>query len=334
VSDLWPRVDCLIDACLTPTDEYTLIAQGVGLLAAQRLHDTGRSLPPALERERALATFLHLAGMSLLRRIRDLLDGPMVLIKGPEVAAHYPHPVLRAYGDIDILVPNATTAQARLLAAGFTEIDAYEVPHTERPLGWPAFPLTIELHRTLPWLPAMCQPPLADAFDRAIPSRTGITGVQTLPELDHALLVASHAWRHVPLNRLGDLIDVMAMADGLDPHCLAARAAELRFGPIWATTIATADTLLDAPASGSTHLPWWARHLYPPRDRTVLELHTARWAGALRSPTLAGKLRSAASILHEDILPRRGEPWADKIDRISDAVRERHMPTFPRRPTS
>jgi hypothetical protein len=334
MSDLWPRVDRLIDACLATSDERTQIAQGIGLLAAQRLCDTGQPLPPALERERELATFLHLAGMSLLRRIRDRLDGPMIVIKGPEVAAHYPHPTLRAYGDIDILVPDAAAAQARLLAAGFVETADYEVAHTERPLRWSAFPLAIELHRTLPWLPALREPPLEDAFARAIPSRTGISGVQTLPEADHALLVASHAWRHVPLNRLGDLVDVMAMADGQDPATLAARAEEIRFGPVWATTRATAEALLDDAASGTLCLPWWARHLFPPRDRTVFEVHTARWAGTIHSPTLSGKLQSAGTILREDVWPRRGEPWGDKIARISVALRERHASSFLRRHTS
>ena len=42
-------------------------------------------------------------------------------MKGPEVAAHYPVPSDRPFGDLDLLVEDPEAAQRALIAAGFVE---------------------------------------------------------------------------------------------------------------------------------------------------------------------------------------------------------------------
>ena len=324
----WTRVDQLLDACLAQANLDDLIAHGLGLLIVERLLQTGQALPAVLEGERAVATMLHLAGRSLLGRIRSLLDGPVVLIKGPEVAAHYPDPMLRSYSDLDILVPDSAVAQATLLAAGFQPVQDFEFPHTQQPLRWPGSLLFVEVHRRLPWLDWMSPPPVAMYLDRGVPSATGLPGLLTLPPTDHALLVAAHAWKHAPLRRLRDVIDIAIMAQGLDRSCLAARAAELGMGRVWETTISACDALLgDGPIEAEA-LPRWARHLFPPRERTVAEVHTARWAGALWAPTMSTKARGLAGIIRNDLGPMPGELWRDKLARTGRAVRDATAPAL------
>ena len=331
MSETWSRVDRLVDACLEAATPEVLIAHGVGLVAAHRLHETGQPVPVALQREREVAAFLQLAAHSLLLRLRALLDGPMILIKGPEVAAHYPDAVMRSFGDLDILVPDSASARRALLRAGFVDIADYEFPHTQRPLRWPGCPLLIELHHALPWLPGMHPPAAATYFSRAIPSRTGIAGIETLPEVDHALLVAAHAWKHAPLNRLGDLLDVTAMADGQDGARLRARARQIGLGPVWDTTQGTIEELLSHAGEGGVRLPLWARHLYPPRQRSVFEAHLARWVGSIARPTPTGKLRAVVATLRQDMGPLPGEPWSHKMERTLRAVREARRPSLLRR---
>ena len=62
-----------------------------------------------------------MAAPALLERIRTATEGPLLLVKGPEVARLYPDPALRCFRDLDILVPDAPATQRQLLAAGFQE---------------------------------------------------------------------------------------------------------------------------------------------------------------------------------------------------------------------
>lgn len=327
MSDLWPKVDRFLDRCLELPSEV-LIAHGIHLLAAKRMRATGQLIPPILMEAERANLLRHLAGRSLLQRIRSVLDGPMVLLKGPEVAVRYPEPTLRAYGDLDLLVPNSADAKAILLGSGFEEIDDYEFAHTQRPLRWPGLPLAIELHHELPWLRWMTPPPPISFFSTAIPSATGLEGITTLPVAEHVLLVAAHSWRHVPLRRLNDLIDVAALVEDKDLDLLAAKAREMGMSSVWSTTIGVCNALLDQDRSRSVPLRLWARHLYPPRERSVAEVHAARWVGALWAPTPLGKVHSLAGTLREDLQPLPGEPWRNKLARTGRAVREADSPAL------
>jgi hypothetical protein len=327
MSDIWGRADLFIDSCLDSPPEI-LIAHGVHLLAINRMRVAGRPLPDLLVEAEKANLLRFLAGRSLLQRIRSLLDGPMVLLKGPEVAEQYPKPTLRAYGDLDILVPDSASAKSILLSQGFEEVDDYEFSHTQRPLRWPGLPLVIELHHQLPWLRWMTVPPTSTFFAEAIPSSTGIDGISTLPSSDHVLLVAAHSWRHVPLRRLNDLIDVVACAEGQDAALLERRANELGMGSVWSTTMRASNALLNGRPAESFPLRVWAKHLYPPRERSVAEVHMARWIGSLWAPTLLGKARSLLATVEEDFRPLPGEPWREKLSRTGRAVREAEAPAL------
>ena len=91
----------------------------------------------------------ELAVPGLLARVRAAWDGPLVLMKGPEVALDYRAPGLRSFGDLDLLTDDAEAAQAALIAAGFHEVfdpEIYKDIHHLRPLWWPGLPLVVELH--------------------------------------------------------------------------------------------------------------------------------------------------------------------------------------------
>ena len=111
-----------------------------------------------------------------------------------------------------------------------------------------------------------------------MPSATGIPGLLTLEPARHAVVLAVHAWAHVPLSRLGRLIDVAAVSQGVDRSETAAIARAWDVERLWRVTQATIDSLLGQeprPFAGRI----WARHLWSVRERTVLERHLERWLG-------------------------------------------------------
>ena len=118
-SPIWTAVERLADRAASIDD---LRAHRIHLIAARRLRALGRPVPAALANEMRASAACALTVPLLLRRVRAALDGPLVVIKGPEAAAHYPDPVLRPYGDIDLLVRDAAASQRALLAAGFFPI--------------------------------------------------------------------------------------------------------------------------------------------------------------------------------------------------------------------
>ena len=147
---IWAAVDHLLDEA---EDLAALRAHGLHLLAARRWREAGRSVPPDLLADERSAAIAALAMPSLLARVRAALDGPILLLKGPEVAARYPDPALRPLGDVDLLVPDAAEAEGVLRAIGFEpaegERTAARQPH-QPPLRWPTSPLRVELHHALP----------------------------------------------------------------------------------------------------------------------------------------------------------------------------------------
>ena len=212
---IWEGVDRLIDRAPTLAD---LRSHRIELLAARRWRALGRAVPDEfveLERRSALH---RLVVPRLLERVRGAYDGPMIVHKGPEVAAHYPDPILRDFGDVDLIVPNAEEVQRALIAAGFEEIGdpaLYLDIHHLRPLRWPELPLHVEIHARPKWVDSLAAPPVEELFAVAVPSTT-IDGVEAFPPEHHALLLAVHSWAHEPLRRLRDVIDIAAVAAGAD----------------------------------------------------------------------------------------------------------------------
>ena len=81
---VWAAVDHLLDRTEDPAG---LRAHGVQLLAARRWRVTGRPVPAALLADERSAAIATLAVPVLLTRVRAAVNGPIVLLKGPEVAA-------------------------------------------------------------------------------------------------------------------------------------------------------------------------------------------------------------------------------------------------------
>ena len=126
--DLWAAVDRLVDRAPRISD---LAFHGLHLLAARRYRQTGRLVPRDLAAAEKNAAVASLVAPIVLREARRAYDRTMVLMKGPEVAVKYRDPVLRPFGDLDLLVPDAEEARRALLAAGFVPAGSPDTPVAE-----------------------------------------------------------------------------------------------------------------------------------------------------------------------------------------------------------
>jgi hypothetical protein len=317
---IWSAVDRLVDS----TDDVAdLRANRLHLLAARRWRQLGREVPAELVADERLSVLVTLLLPELLGRLRDELEGPLVLHKGPEIAVAYPDPVLRPFIDLDVLVPDATAAQRALVAAGFVELGNpmyyAQAPHF-LPLELPGIPLLVEVHEHLNWPRWIGRSPTAELLAEAVPSSLGIDGVDTLAPHHHVLAVATHAWAHGPFTRVGDLVDVAALADGLDRDELARLAGRWGLGRLWRTTSATVDAVLfggPPPRAART----WARNLPAVRERTVLENHVGRWLSGFSALGLLGGWRVLGIEVGKDLRPAVNETWGQKLARVPHAFR-------------
>lgn len=319
-SRIWSAVDRLVDST---DDVANLRANRLHLLAARRWRELGREVPDELVEAERRSVLVTLFLPELLARMRSALDGPLVLHKGPEIAARYPDPVLRPFIDLDVLVPDATAAQAGLLAAGFEELGnpVYyaQAPH-RLPLELPGIPLLVEVHEHLNWPSWVGTSPTEELLAGAVPSALGIDGVDTLAPEHHVLAVATHAWAHGPFARVGDLVDVAALAEGLDPRELDRLAARWGLRRLWRTSSRTVDAVLfDGPRPRA--LRTWARNLTAVRERTVLEIHVGRWLSGFSALGPVGGWRVLGIEIGKDLRPAVGETWGQKLGRVPHAFR-------------
>jgi transposase-like protein len=270
---MWEHVDSLLAATASSPD--VMRVHRVELLEAHRRRAAGVALEPDLVADEARAAVNELATPGLLARVRAAWDGPLVLIKGPEVALDYGTTGLRSYGDLDFLTDDAAAAQAALIAAGFQEVfdeEIYEDIHHLRPLWWPGLPLVIELHTEVNWPERIPGPSTAELLAAAVPSRLGVDGIDALPPEQHTLVLAAHAWVHQPLGRLGNLIDVAVSLRRSDEAEVARLARRWGCRRMWRTTHNAVRAVVDGEGR-STGVAVWARHLRAVRERTVLEWH-------------------------------------------------------------
>ena len=297
-------------------------------LAARRLRVRGREVPEELAESERLGAAFALAAPVHLQRARAAVEGPLLVVKGPELAAGYPDDSLRVYRDLDLFALDAGGAQRALVAAGFVETGdpAYyaEAPHL-RPLAWPGLPMELEVHGRPNWPRWLEPPPVAELFEDAVPSATGIDGVLAPAPERHALLVAAHAWMHGPLERARDLVDVGLLAAEADRAELERLARAWGIEKLWAATLALVEgILLDGRPSRAQR--GWARNLAALSERTVLERHLARWVGWYTAfpPGLA--VRAMLDELRVDLLPEGDEGWRRKAFRSARAVRNAFVP--------
>jgi len=78
---LWEGVDRLLER-LTPE---LATEHGLGPLEARRLRRAGEEAPEHLFREERAGRTAALVAPALLKRAREAYDGPLLLVKGPEL---------------------------------------------------------------------------------------------------------------------------------------------------------------------------------------------------------------------------------------------------------
>jgi hypothetical protein len=318
------RVGCFSDSSPSVADlEY----HRVELIAARRRREAGLTLSRELvERERAAAV-TSLAAPALLARVRAAADGPLLLVKGPDVARYYPSPGLRDFRDLDLIVPDSPRTQRQLLAAGFEEVGEpalYEDIHHRRPLHWPGLPLVVEVHHAPKWLEGGTAPPTDELVAAAATQPRRQDWLLVLPPAHHALLLAVHGWAHLPLTRLRDLLDVALVAQAAEPGEIDALAARWGIRRMWRATSRAIDAVLGG-GSRPVSVAIWARHLEHARERTVLESHLQRWLGGLWGHP-SYRVLAAAGALGADLRPDDGESWPRKLARTRAAVGNAFVP--------
>jgi Uncharacterised nucleotidyltransferase len=316
---MWERIDSLLEASDSPLDVLRL--HRVELLEARRRQAAGLPLEPDMIADQTRVAVDEMAATPLLERVRAAWDGPLVLVKGPEVALDYGAPGLRSFGDLDLLTDDAEAAQAALIEAGFQEVfdpEIFEDIHHLRPLWWPGLPLVVELHTRANWPAGIPGPSTGELLAAAVPSRLGVDGVDTLPAAHHTLVLAAHAWAHQPLGRLGNLIDVAVTLRRTDPAEVDALARRWGCRRMWRTTHAAIRAVLEGERR-SPGVALWARHLEPVRERTVFEWHVKD----LLAPVWGLPPRAAIAAVRAEVLatagPEGAESWRAKLRRVRTA---------------
>src|SRR5581483_4194262 len=305
-TELWAAVGALIDRASVDG----VVVHKLAPLAAGRRRAAGEPVPEALAAEERAASFAALSATALLGRIRELGEGPIVLLKGPEVAALYPQNG-RRFVDVD--------------TKGFEPLEHHHLP----PLRWPVVPLVVEVHASPNWPRGMHAPPLAEILEAAVPSIVGVKGISAPRPLHHALLLTAHAWAHGPLQTLRDLVDVAALAAGEERAELDRLAAAWGIRRVWRTTRQAVDALF-AGGPRPAALRIWARHLNAVRERTVFENHLQAALHPFWGRPLAPALLESMAAIRTDLVPAPGESWKTKLQRIPRAVREARMPVSQR----
>ena len=212
IDPVFSRLDELLDNApsLHDIEHHRLL-----LVAARRRRELGLEVPQRMVAAERMAAAGSMAAPVLMAKVRDALDGPMLVMKGAEVAHHYPDPALRSYGDLDLIVPDAERSQQQLLDAGFElcgEAWVYEGIHHLRPLRAPGLPLLVELHHEPKWIDRLEPPAVHELLELGVPAPHLCDGVLVLPPAPHALVMAAHTWGHYPLTPLRDLLDIALVA--------------------------------------------------------------------------------------------------------------------------
>ena len=317
---IWDGVDRLVDRAPTLAD---IRSHRIELLAARRWRALGRPVPDEIVELERRSALHRLVVPRLLERVRDAYEGPMIVHKGPEVAAHYPDPILRDFGDVDLIVPNAEEVQRALIAAGFEEIGDpaffVGIQHL-RPLRWPSLPLRVEIHFRPKWVESLPAPSFDELLGAATPSKATIEGFLALPPEHHALILAAHSWAHEPLRVLRDVIDIAAVADAANPVEIQRLAREWHVSRLWlSTTHAISAVLLEGIRPPSVRL--WARNLPLVRERTVLETHLERWLSDFSILPFGSALAALPATFRRELGPEGEEGWHDKLGRARRAAR-------------
>ena len=316
---LWARLSVLVDRAPTLS---ALREHRVNLFAARCWRDAGRRVPAELRADERNAAMTALSVEPLLRRVRAAYDGTLMLMKGPEAAAHHLHPETRCFRDLDLLVDDPVAAQRALIAAGFMQgprAQKYAEGST-RATGVSGLPVHRRAASPTERSAVIPRPPVEEILDLSAPSTTGVTGITAPVPPVHALLLAAHSWTDRPVARLVDLVDVLAVLGEDDREAAERLSRAWGWQRLWRTTLMLADGVL-----GDHGLPLslktWARHFQCARERTVLEDHIARAAAPAWSVPRAGAGRALTTALIRTAARQPDEDWGEKLHRSRLALR-------------
>ena len=320
-------------------------------LAAARLWQSyGREVPADLLSDVRAAAVRAMLARVILGKIRSAYEGPLMLMKGPEVAAHYPVPSDRPFGDLDLLAEDPDAAQCALIAAGFIECgepEAYTGLQHLPPLVWPGTSLAIEVHRH-PSQPFWLAPVSAESLLRiAVPSATGVRGILAPEPAAHAVLLVAHAWADGLLGSVGQLLDAAALLACCNHRRADYFAQAWGWEGMWNTTLAVMDAVIGGKRP-SLALKLWAGHLLDVRERVVLENHMCRLTAPVCSLPVGDIPRAIACALRYTASPEHDEVWTTQLRRSCLAITHAFRPqseherslawigprTTPRRPRS
>ena len=319
---LWDAVDELLDGA----DIRGIRGHKLGALAAWLRRRSARPIPPALAADERGAAVAVVMARPLLEDVRRVCDGPLVVVKGPEVAHLYPGSA-RTFGDVDLIAADAAAAQRSLLAAGYVEIDDPEPfveHHHLRPLKSPTVGLNVELH-TRPLWPAGLPPPVEEIIAQSVPAGVAVDGISAPQPVHHALILAAHAWSHDPLQTLRDLVDIAAVCQGLSDAELMETAEVWGVSRIWRTTREAIRALFEG-GPVTPPLRTWARHLRSVRERTVVDSHLMRWLHVFWELPPTSAVAELGAEFRLTLLPAEGESWREKLARASHRIRHPREP--------
>jgi hypothetical protein len=313
---LWGRLERLL-ADASPAGIRT---HKLGPLAARFARLRGDSAVRHGSGEEQGAQIAAVLVKPLLERIRSVCDGPLVLVKGPEVARLYPGSA-RAFGDVDLIVGRPEETQVALLAAGFEETgDSFPDAHHLRPLKWPGLGLKVEIHRHPSWPKRLEPPPFAEILEAARPATCGVDGVLAPDPAHHALILVAHGWKENPLGTLRDLVDVAAVAATTADDALEQAARRWRVERILDAT----RIVFDSVVSGE-QLPWrlrlWAGHLQDVRARTPVESLLRDWLQSFWKLQLNEAVLELGTTVRRQARRKDDEPWRTKLKRASGRAR-------------
>ena len=252
-----------------------LIRTGVGALAWWRLRASAPSASPALGalrqtyRMQALHARLHEDRITLAFELLRTAGVEPLLVKGWAAARLYPHPGLRPYGDVDLLVRPEQRDRAAAALSG---------PDGQR--------CRVDLHDRIQQLDT----PIGALFERSQRVPLGTMHVRVPGAEDHLALLCLHMLRHGAWRPVW-LCDIAAASEALPAGADWARGlrGDARRTHWIACALGLAGRLLGArvEAHGAARLPrWLPRAVLAQWGRDEHYMATPTMGFALRHPRL------------------------------------------------
>ncbi len=324
-SPIWQRVDDLIEAAPGLSD---LRAHGLHLLAARRWRALGRHVPRDLVEDEVQAIVRTCAVPPVLANVRAAWEGPIVVMKGPVVASRFPAPSRRPFGDLDLLVADAPSAQEALIAAGFVPggdpAKFARISHHLRPLRLPDSPIYVELHNHPKWVDGLQPPSLEALFEEAQPMDFEVDDLLTLAPAHHVLVLAAHLWAHDPLT-LPRILDVALMKEEVDEGVLESVARSWGVARLWRTTSHVSDNLFGTRLKQPLALRISGRGMKSGREATVVELQVGRFLNPFTVYRPMHALRVVVSAFGALFGRRENESWRRKLVRTAKQLAQPSM---------